>query len=146
MTWLSLFQTWWQWAATWMESTTRTASPSSPARSINACASLEPLAAHRLSSRNLQDSWAPRRWWAVHRLASAVAGPQRSISRTPPTCQVCVHQANHGQITNMSRQMHQKRGGDLSWSSKKHEHQVLVNVPESLIWQFSWFHLYVMKT
>lgn len=33
---------------------------------------------------------------------------------------------NHGQIINMSRQMYQKGGLNLLWSSKKHEHQLQV--------------------
>lgn len=146
MTLLSLFQTWWQWVATWMESIMRTASPSSPAPSINACVSLEQLAAHQLSSKNLRDYWALRHWWAVHRLASAVASLQKSTSRTRPTCQVCVFIKKIMEKLQICQGRCIKKGGNLLWSSHKHEHQLLVNVPKSSIWQFSCFHLYVMKT
>lgn len=84
------FQTWWQWAATWMVSTMRMEKPSSPAPSISAHVLLEPSAAPLLSSRSLLVSWALPHWWATCLPAFAAIRAQGSTSRTPPTCQVCL--------------------------------------------------------
>lgn len=107
MTLLSLFQTWWQWVVTWMESTMRMGNLSSPAPSISASVLLEQLAAHQHFSRNLQHSWALHHWLATYQQAFAATSPQGSISRTRPTCQVCVYEVNHGQTANILRLMYQ---------------------------------------